>query len=316
MSTKQSPLPSGFNKRNTAQEVLQGIDLTGKLAVVTGGYSGIGIEAVKALAGAGAEVIVPARRHDVAAEALSGVARVRPATMDLASLESVRAFADSLLSEGRHIDMLINNAGIMGTPEKRVGAGWEMQFAVNHLGHFVFVNRLWPLLRGGSRVISLSSSGHGVSDIRWDDINFERGYDKWLAYGQSKTANSLFAVELDRLAAKEGVRAFAVHPGSILSPLQRHMSREELMGYGWLDAKGRPVEAILKSTQQGASTEIWAATSPKLVGMGGLYLEDNDVAPISAKLGDLGVRPYAVDSDSARRLWQISVEMTGEDAFS
>lgn len=316
MSTKQSPLPSGFNKHNTAREVLQGIDLSGKLAVITGGYSGIGIEAVKALTGAGAEVIVPARRPESAAEALSGIEGARAATMDLADLGSVRAFADSLLREGRHIDMLINNAGIMGTPEGRVGAGWEMQFAVNHLGHFVLVNRLWPLLLGGARVVSLSSSGHGVSDVRWDDINFAQGYDKWLAYGQSKTANALFAVELDRLGAKDGVRAFAVHPGSILSPLQRHMAQEELIAYGWLDAEGRPVEAILKSTQQGAATEVWAATSPMLAGMGGLYLEDNDVAPISEKLGDLGVRPYAIDPQSARRLWQISVEMTGENAFA
>jgi NAD(P)-dependent dehydrogenase (short-subunit alcohol dehydrogenase family) len=192
--------------------VLAGIDLSGKLAVVTGGYSGIGIEDVRAFSAAGAAVVVPARRPDQARAALSGVERVEVHELDLANPDSVRAFSERFLRSDRPIDVLVNNAGIMANPETRVGAGWESQFATNHLGHFALTNRLWPALADGARVISVSSRLHKASPIQWDDLQFERGYDKWQAYGQSKTANVLLAVELDRLAESAGVRAFAVYP--------------------------------------------------------------------------------------------------------
>src|SRR5215207_2783569 len=236
MSTPQHPIHSGFGARSTAAEVLEGIDLTGRLAVVTGGYSGIGIETTRALVGAGATVVVPARRPDVAKEALAGIDRVEVDELDLGDLDSVHAFASRFLESGRTIDIVINNAAIMAVPETRVGPGWEAQFATNHLGHYALVNRLWPaIVDGGSRVVALSSVGHHRSGIRWDDVQFEHGYDKWSAYGQAKTANALFAVHLDALGQDVGVRAFSVHPGGILTPLQRHLARDEMVSYGWID---------------------------------------------------------------------------------
>ena len=316
MTTAQTPIQSGFGTRSTAAEVLAGIDLGGKLAIVTGGYSGLGLETVRALAGAGAEVIVPARRVEAARGALAGIGPVRIEPMDLGDLDSVRRFADRIVAEGRHIDMVINSAGIMACPETRVGPGWEAQFATNHLGHFALVNRLWSVLVGGARVISVSSGGHGISDILWDDPHFTSGYDKWRAYGQAKTANVLFAVELDRLGAPHGVRAFALHPGSILTPLQRHLPIAEMVAAGWVDEDGRPTDSSFKSTVQGAATQVWAATSPQLSEMGGVYCEDCDIVPIADAAGEKGVRRYAVDRDSARRLWAMSAELTGIDAFA
>lgn len=316
MSTPQSPIHSGFGMRSTASDVLAGIDLSGKLAVVTGGYSGLGIEAVHALSAAGAEVIVPARRVEAAREALAGIARTRVEPMDLGDLDSVRRFAEALVAEGRHVDMVIDSAGIMATPETRVGPGWEAQFATNHLGHFALINRLWPVLKGGARVVSVSSGGHGISDIRWDDLHFAQGYDKWQAYGQAKTANVLFAVELDRLGQADGVRAFSLHPGGIVTPLQRHMPLEEQMRLGWVDETGKGINPDFKTPEQGAATMVWAATSPQLEGMGGVYCEDCDIAPIAEARGEPGVRAYAVDGASAKRLWAISVTLTGVNAFA
>ena len=203
--------------------------------------------------------------------------RVRTDTLDLGDLDSVAAFAQRFLDSGDRIDMLIDNAGIMACPEERVGPGWERQFATNHLGHFALVNRLAPALAGGARVVSVSSRGHHFSPIRWDDVHFERSdYEKWQAYGQSKTANVLFAVHLDALARDRGVRAFALHPGGILTPLQRHLPREEMVGMGWIDENGNPGPdaARFKTPEQGAATETWAATGPQLAGLGGVYLED------------------------------------------
>jgi len=313
--TPQEPVASGFGAKSTAAEVVHGIDLSGRLAVVTGGYSGIGLETTRALAGAGADVLVPARRPETAREALAGIARTTVAALDLADLGSVQTFADSVLAQGRSIDLMIDNAGIMAAPETRVGPGWEAQLATNHLGHFALVNRLWPLVaEGGGRVVAVSSGGHRRSPIRWEDPMFTRGdYDKWAAYGQAKTANVLFAVRLDELAADTGVRAFALHPGGILTPLQRHLSREEQMGLGWIDSNGNPL-VDFKSTEQGAATTVWAATSPRLDGLGGVYLEDCDVARVST--GDEpGVRPYAVDPEQAAWLWDLSAELTGVNAF-
>lgn len=321
MSTAQHALGSGFGGRSTAAEVVAGIDLTGRTAVVTGGYSGLGYETVKALAGAGAEVVVPARRPEVAAGVLAGLApAVRVDELDLADLASVRAFAERQLATGAAIDLLINNAAVMASPLLRVGPGWESQFATNHLGHYLLTNLLRPALvaDGGARVISLSSTGHKLSGIRFDDPQFETGYDKWLAYGQAKTANSLFAVQLDALAAGDGVRAFAVHPGGIMTELQRHLPRAEMIAAGWMDEAGT-VNERFKSPEQGAATSTWAATSALLDGLGGVYCEDCDIAeptvPGSPDARIAGVDAHAVDRAEAQRLWALSAELTGEDAF-
>jgi NAD(P)-dependent dehydrogenase (short-subunit alcohol dehydrogenase family) len=310
--TGQHKIGSGFGFENTADDVLQGIDLSGKLALVTGGYSGLGLETTRALVKAGAQVVVPARRPSAAAEALGGIAEVDE--LDLGDLDSVRAFADRFLASGRTIDLQINNAAIMACPETRVGPGWEAQFATNHLGHFALVNLLWPAIAaGGARVVSVSSTGHRRSDIRWDDLEFRKGYDKWQAYGQAKTANVLFAVQLDALGKDSGVRAFSLHPGGILTPLQRHLQREEMVAYGWIDSDGNPSQRF-KSPEQGAATQVWAATSPQLDGLGGVFCEDCEVAEVSTD-DSPGVRPYAIDPASAARLWTLSAELTGVNAF-
>ncbi|GAB7106255.1 SDR family NAD(P)-dependent oxidoreductase [Streptomyces phaeofaciens JCM 4814] len=317
--TAQHKIGSGFGASSTADDVLRGIDLTGKLAIVTGGYSGLGLETTRALTRAGARVVVPARRPDTAREALHGVEGVEVDTLDLGDLDSVRAFADRFLATDRTVDLVIDNAGIMACPETRVGPGWEAQFATNHLGHFALVNRLWPAIEpGGARVVSVSSRGHHFSGVRWDDVHWSRDYDKWQAYGQAKTANVLFAVHLDRLARDRGVRAFALHPGGILTPLQRHLPREEMVANGWIDEDGTPIpQPGFKTPEQGAATQVWAATSPQLDGMGGVYLEDCDIAEPAPDDGTrAGVKSWATDREQAARLWALSAELTGVDAFA
>ncbi|MEV6447040.1 SDR family NAD(P)-dependent oxidoreductase [Amycolatopsis sp. NPDC051716] len=315
MTTAQHKLGSGFGATTTAAEVVAGLDLTGKLAIVTGGYSGIGLETTRALAGAGAHVVVPARRRATAEEALRGFENVEVDELDLADLGSVRAFAERFATSGRGIDFFIGSAGIMACPETRVGPGWEAQFATNHLGHFALVNRLRPAFTPGARVVSVSSRGHHYGPVRFDDLNFERGYDKWLAYGQAKTANVLFAVHLDRLAREHGVRAFALHPGRILTDLVRHLDRQELVDAGMVDESGR-VTGGAKTPEQGAATQVWAATSPQLDGLGGVYLEDCDIAePAPADGTRTGVKDYAIDPVRAERLWTLSAELTGVNAF-
>ena len=258
---------------------------------------------------------------DVAREAVGDGAEVDE--LDLGDLSSVRAFCERFVASGRSIDILINDAAIMALPElTRIGDGWEAQFATNHLGHFVLANLLWPALvaDGGARVVALSSSGHKRSGMRWDDPQFETTpYDKWDAYGQAKTADSLFAVELDRLGAPHGVRAFAAHPGGIMTPLQRHLPREEMVAAGWMTEEG-VVNSRFKSPEQGAATATWAATSALLDGMGGVYCEDADIAeptdPSSPDARIAGVDAQAIDADDAKRLWAYSVELTGVNAFA
>ncbi|HEY3611798.1 MAG TPA: SDR family NAD(P)-dependent oxidoreductase [Pseudonocardiaceae bacterium] len=317
MTTSQHKIGSGFGATSTAADVLAGVDLSGRLALVTGGYSGIGLETTRALSNAGAEVVVPARRPAVAVEALAGIDRVSVDELDLADLDSVRGFAERIVVSGRRIDLVINNAGLMAAAHTLVGPGWEAQFATNHLGHFALVNRLWPVIAPGARVVSVSSRGHFYSDIRWDDLWFERGYDKWAAYGQSKTANILFAVQLDLLARDRGVRAFSVHPGRILTPLVRHLERQELIDRGLFvfDADGNLITEA-KSPEEGAATQVWVAASPQLNGLGGVFCEECDVAePAPADGTRVGVRDYAVDPVAAARLWALSAELTGVSAF-
>ncbi|MFC4761848.1 SDR family NAD(P)-dependent oxidoreductase [Dyella koreensis] len=318
MTSKQSLISSGFGAATTAAEVLAGRNLSNITAVVTGGHSGLGLETTRVLADAGARVIVAARDLEAARAKTSGISGVEIERLDLSDLASVHGFAQRFLATGRHIDILIGNAGIMACPETRVGPGWEAQFATNHLGHYALVNLLWPSLKGGARVVVVSSAGHHQSGIRWKDVQFTQGYDKWLAYGQSKTANTLFAVHLDRLGQQEGVRAFSLHPGKIFTPLQRHLTQNEMMAAGWLDANGDPADPTFKTTQQGAATQVWAATSSQLEGMGGLYCEDCEIATLDENEPPsfVGVRPYAVDSEQAERLWALSAQLTGIDAFA
>lgn len=327
--TPQHRTGSGFDRDSTAEEVISGIDLGGKTAVVTGGYSGLGLETVRALVTGGARVVVPARRPGHARDVLEAAGMspedVSVAALDLADQSSVKEFAaafleSGFLAAGSGLDILINNAAVMACPERRVGPGWESQFATNHLGHFTLTNLLWPALSAGqgARVVSLSSTGHKLSPIRFDDVNFERGYDKWLAYGQAKSANSLFAVHLDALGRASGVRAFAVHPGGIMTELQRHLPREEMVAAGWMDSEGNVREGF-KTPAQGAATSVWAASSPGLAGKGGVYCEDCDIAeptePGTPTARYRGVDAHAVDPADAARLWTISAEMTGVNAF-
>ena len=318
---QQKPFGSGFGLRSTASEVLKGVSLAGRNVVFTGGYSGIGIEGVKAMARAGAAITVPARRPDTARAELAGVSNVEVAELDLADLSSVAKFAAAYVASGRPLHILVNNAAIMANPETRVGPqGWESQFATNHLGHYALVAGLAPALKsaGGARVVSVSSTGHKLSPVVFDDIHFRsRPYNKWQAYGQAKTANSLFAVELDRRGQAHGIRAFAVHPGGIMTPLQRYLPKEEMIASGWMDADGN-VNERFKTTEQGGATSVWCAASPSLDGMGGLYCEDCDVAQLTAPgtSRTSGVDPHAVDAEAARRLWDVSAELTGLASIS
>ncbi|WP_175857118.1 SDR family NAD(P)-dependent oxidoreductase [Burkholderia anthina] len=318
MTSRQHPLQSGFDAASTASDVLSGLDLRGKTAIVTGGHSGLGLETTRALAQAGAHVVVGARRADTARDAVHGIAGVEVAELDLADLVSVAVFAARFVDARRDVHIVINSAGIMACPETRVGHGWESQFAVNHLGHHALVNRLWPALAHGrgARVVAVSSLGHRLSPIRWDDLQFAHGYDKWLAYGQSKTANALFAVQLDALGASSGVRAYSLHPGKIATPLQRHLTREEMMAQGWVDEHGAPIDPTFKTPAQGAATQVWAATSPRLADIGGVYCEDCDIAVVTQGDEEAGVRPHAIDAEDAARLWARSAALTGVDAFA
>jgi len=323
--TPQQPIDSGFDKNTTALEVIAGRDLSGKFAIVTGGYSGLGLETTRALASAGAIVLVPARRPEHAREELAALnnlpGEIEVDTLDLGNLDSVKAFTQGFIERGQSIDLLINNAAIMACPETRLAHDREAQFATNHLGHFAMTSRLYPALKadGGARVISLSSTGHKLSPIRWDDLMFEKDeYNKWVAYGQAKTANSLFAVQLDALGKGDNVRAFAVHPGGIMTPLQRHLPKEEMIALGWIDDAGN-VNAIFKNPEQGAATSVWTATAPILEGHGGVYCEDCNIAlptePGSATARYSGVDAHAISGEEARKLWALSELLTGVSAF-
>jgi NAD(P)-dependent dehydrogenase (short-subunit alcohol dehydrogenase family) len=298
--TPQRPLPSGFGARTTAREVIGDRRLDGMTAIVTGGYAGIGLETTRVLAAAGARVIVPARDHAKASAALADLGNVALDELDLGAPATIDAFAARF--GDRPLHLLIANAGIMAVPLSRDARGLESQLAVNHVGHFRLFARLLPALQRarGARVVVLSSRGHVRSAFDFDDPNFERRpYDKMVAYGQSKTANVLFAVELDRRYQGDGIRGFAVHPGAILeTDLARHYDPKELEG---VVERARRIGSF-KTVAEGAATTIWCATSPQLEGLGGVYCENCDIAAVKAE-GDDGVRPYAIDPQLAQRLW-------------
>jgi NAD(P)-dependent dehydrogenase (short-subunit alcohol dehydrogenase family) len=298
--SRQQPIPSGLGARTTAREALGDLRLDGKTAIVTGGYAGIGLETTRVLAGVGAQVIVPARDRAKAERALAGLANVAIDEMDLAIPATIDAFAARF--GDRPLHLLINNAGMMATPLSRDARGLESQLAVNHVGHVQLFARLLPALRRarGARVVALSSRGHTRSTFHFEDPSFEhRPYEKLLAYGQSKTANVLFAVEADRRYQRDGIRAFALHPGAILeTDLTRHYDPE---GYAALVERARRVGSI-KTVAEGAATTIFCATSPLLDGRGGVYCENCDIAPITTD-GETGVRAYAIAPELATRLW-------------
>ena len=306
----------------TTDEVLSGIDLSGKTVLITGGSSGLGAEAARAMAAHGAKVTITARTMakgqpvaDQINEAL-GDKIVDVITLELGSLKSVRACAEAYLETHDTLDILINNAGIMACPEAKTEDGFELQFGSNHLGHFVLTGMLAPILikaGEGARIVSLSSAAHHMAPVDFNDVQFEnRDYHKWVSYGQSKTANALFAVGLDQRLKDKGVRAFSVHPGMIQTELSRHMDDDDqkmMANATNPETDGRPY----KSIPSGAATSCYAATAPELNGKGGLYLEDCGIA--TSNNGPdrrSGVRDYALDIEGAERLWEISEQMVGQ----
>jgi NAD(P)-dependent dehydrogenase (short-subunit alcohol dehydrogenase family) len=315
-----------FGATSTTDEVLEGVDLSGKRILVTGVSAGLGVETARVLAAHGAEVVGAAR--DLAkAKAATEPVRSQAAKggglelteLDLASLKSVRACADRLVAAGRPFDLVIANAGVMACPKSSTSDGFETQFGTNHLGHFVFVNRIASLMKPGSRLVNLSSAGHRYSDVDLDDPNFERTpYDEFVAYGRSKTANILFAVEFDRRHRGDGVRATAVHPGGIRTELSRHMKPEALQAMmdrlnAQMQAAGKPAYSF-KTVPQGAATTVWAGVVASAEEVGGRYCEDCHVAALvdAGEIMSGGVRPYALDPDHAKALWAKSEEMVGE----
>lgn len=315
----QKPIGSGFNAKSTTNEVIKGINLKGKIAIVTGGNTGIGLETVKTLSGAGATVIVPARDIEKARKNLQGLANVEITEMDLIIPESVDAFAAKFLASGRPLHLLINNAGIMWVPLRRDNRGCESQLATNYLSLFQLTARLWPALKkaNGARVVSVSSGGHQFSDFNFEDPNFiKREYETLLGYGQSKTAINLFAVELDQRAKTDHVRSYSLCPGAVgETELGREAPLDLLQRLGYCDAEGKilpEVAASLKTISQGAATTVWAATNPILNNIGGVYCENVDVALLSTDIAIIGgVKPYSLDEKNAKRLWTLSEEMTG-----
>ncbi|MDI9877804.1 SDR family NAD(P)-dependent oxidoreductase [Flectobacillus longus] len=329
----QKAIGSGFNAKSSTKDVIKGIDLAGKIVIVTGGDGGYGLEITKALTSVGARVIVPARNVEKSKDILKEIANVEVETLNLIEPISINTFAEKFLQSGRPLHLLINNAGIMWTPLYRDQKGNEGQFSTNHLGHFQLTAQLWDALKkaNGARVVNVSSSSHHYSPISFDDVNFNtREYNKFEAYGQSKTANILFAVELDKRGQQFGVRSYALNPGlSLETNLGRHLTFEDYVSLGILHADGTPnveAEAAMKSIQktkeQGAATAVWAATNPQLQNIGGVYLEDVEVAQFDEANYDsiattyrnpggfAGVAPYALDKELAQKLWTLSEELT------
>ncbi|WP_268036530.1 SDR family NAD(P)-dependent oxidoreductase [Algoriphagus sp. PAP.12] len=315
----QKPIGSGFSAISSTDEVIQGMDLTGKVAIVTGGNTGIGLETSKTLAHAGASVIVPARDLEKARRNLDGIPNIEIHPMDLMNPDSIDAFAESFIVSGSPLHLLINNAGIMWVPIRVDSRGIESQLATNYLAQFQLTARLWPALikAKGARVVNVSSQGHQFGTFHFEDPNFKaREYDTLQAYGQSKTACNLFSMELDKRAQPYGVRAYSLHPGSIGgTELAREAPLELFQKMGFVDEQGmmKPeVLSSLKTIPQGAATTVWCATSPLLDGIGGVYCEDVEVASIAheSTMGP-GVKSYSLNEVDAQRLWTWSEKACG-----
>jgi NAD(P)-dependent dehydrogenase (short-subunit alcohol dehydrogenase family) len=314
----QKRVGSGFNAKSTTNEVINGIDLTGKIAIVTGGNTGIGLETTRTLALAGATVIVPARDIEKAKRNLEGIANVELEEMDLMSSDAIDSFAEKFIASGRSLHLLINNAGIMWVPLRRDSRGIESQLATNYLAQFQLTAKLWPALKqaNGARVVNVSSQGHHFASFDFDDPNFlNREYETLQAYGQSKTAVNLFSLELDNRATSSNVRVYSIHPGSIGgTELGREASLELFQKMGFCDAEGsilQEVAASLKTIPQGSATTVWCATSQLLNNLGGIYCEDAEVAELASNnTMSAGVKSYSLDEASAKRLWAWSEEIT------
>lgn len=313
-----------FGATSTTDDVLAGHDLSGKRVLITGVSAGLGVETARALVAHGASVVGAARDLGKARDATAPVrAALKPGAtfdlveLDLASLKSIRAAADHLVKQGKPFDVVIANAGVMATPKGQTADGFETQFGTNHLGHFVFVNRVASLIKPGGRVVALSSAGHRFAEVDLDDPNFERTpYAPFVAYGRSKTANALFAVEFDRRHKTRGVRATAVHPGGIQTELGRHMTPELIQQMMTSINQARPAGAPpfqFKTVPQGAATTVWAGFVADADAVGGRYCEDCHVAHVNPDPNTRdGVRPYAIDAGRAKALWAKSEEMVGE----
>jgi NAD(P)-dependent dehydrogenase (short-subunit alcohol dehydrogenase family) len=296
----------------TTDDVLQGIDLSGKVVLITGGTTGLGKESARALGLAGATVIITARSEEKGQAAVAQLTELVPdgdfsfEVMELGSLDSVRAFADRFLASHDRLDVLLANAGIMAVPYGKTDDGFELQFGTNHLGHFVLVNRLLPLLKASapSRIVNLSSAGHFASGIIWDDPNFEtKDYSKMDAYGQSKTANILFTVELERRYGDAGVHAWAVHPGMVMTDLARSFTKDDFGDLASRAKKSGMKMPTLVNVDVGASTQVWACASAEALEKPGSYLADRAFAEPS---------DYANDPELAKRLWVLSEQLVGE----
>jgi NAD(P)-dependent dehydrogenase (short-subunit alcohol dehydrogenase family) len=321
-SPQLTSITSPFNARSTALEVVKGISLIGKNAIVTGGASGLGLETSRALVSAGAHVTLAVRNLEQGKAAVAELhsaypsASVKVMHLDLGDLATVAKFAADWRSKGAQLDILINNAAIMANPLTRTVQGWESQFATNHLGHFALTTALLPSLlkagvvTGDARVVCLSSTGHKICGVDFDDIHFERrDYNKWKAYGQAKSANAMFALGLHLKYADQGITANAVHPGGIMTGLQKFLPLEEMRAMGWLKADDTPLD-IFKTPPQGASTSVWAATSQQLKGRGGMYLEDCSVGqPAEPSNRASGYSPHIANAELAIRLWDVSEKM-------
>lgn len=308
-------MTTGFGFESTTDDVLEGVDLTGRIVVVTGATSGLGLETARALASKGAEVTITGRSQEKLDDAVAQLrdmnlpGAISTAVLELGDLESVRSCAKDLLATLDRIDVLVNNAGVMVCPLGRTAQGFETQLGTNHVGHFLLTGLLAPLLIAAapSRVVNLASAGHRLADLDLDDPNWEsRDYDRWAAYGGSKTANVLFSVGLDARLKDKGVRSYAVHPGMIMTPLARHMVPEDLQ---MVQGETEP----FKEVPQGAATTVLAATSPALADTGGAYLADCQIADVDdTDAVSWGVRSYAMDPTRADRLWAVSEALVGE----